>query len=838
MQKREKTVLCGGQKIYGQQYLPEGDGRYPLVIFSHGFNGSGDDFEDYARELTEQGIGAYSFDFRGGAVGSRSEGKTGDMTVGTQQEDLRAVLDAAAEWRETDPEAIFLFGASQGGLVSALTAEDRQTRVRGLMLLFPAFCIEDDWSRRFPSAADIPVTQELWDVKLGQGYFFYMRGLDTFSRIGHYGKPVLIMHGDQDEVVPLSYARRAAGLYPRARLEVFEGEGHGFGEEGNRRAVRMTAEFLRECLRPAADYPQLDPKKNRTRTGGRGFGIGSGEVHTLPEQIDPRFPEKNARLGFVPLFVTDEAGKERELLAYIPETEKSAWNMVLVFVPGGKEPEAFFREGGWREILERHCMTGFFLAAPEGWRRQEPGFELETAVRALAVMRSNRYFQSNAPGIYCMGFEDGAAAAALFAVTHVSVLAGWAAWGDTQLDEALLASLGDGPSDCDAALRRGEISLPTFLIGGESNVLSYFKRACRVKDEGLCNAHGKVFRMQPGPGESWRNDGCCCEVWEGDEERARRQGLAETAEAMTAFVEKFKRWGGEGNGHIRPTLYPSRERMRKTEQIIDGRIRHWWTFVPDAYTRGRKEKYPLVIAIHGFTCHGEFFANNSGWNMVGQERDAFVVYPSAYPYQTTDHGRDGRFVPTPEWNAGGMPGGVRKDGPDELHYFRCLLEDIQKNYPIDPERIYVTGHSNGAMMTQRLMRMMPEVFAGFAPVGAMEDNWGTMEPEPEDGILRNVWYVIGEYDGAGCVLEEGNGNVRTIRKLCEHNRIVYENRRYYECGIYMHSLFRDASGVPLVRFTGVKNWPHTYSPELAFMLYDEFFARFVRRKDGTLEYLA
>ena len=43
--------------------------------------------------------------------------------------------------------------------------------------------------------------------------------------------------------------------------------------------------------------------------------------------------------------------------------------------------------------------------------------------------------------------------------------------------------------------------------------------------------------------------------------------------------------------------------------------------------------------------------------------------------------------------------------------------------------------------------------------------------------------------------------------------------------------------VPLVRFTGIDNWPHTYTTELAFMIYDEFFSRFARKADGTLEYL-
>ena len=197
----------------------------------------------------------------------------------------------------------------------------------------------------------------------------------------------------------------------------------------------------------------------------------------------------------------------------------------------------------------------------------------------------------------------------------------------------------------------------------------------------------------------------------------------------------------------------------------------------------------------------------------------------------------GEHIATPEWNAGGVPSGFDTAGPDELEYFRELIEDTVSRYPIDRERIYVTGHSNGAMMTQTLMRYMPEYFAGFAPVGFMEGMYTDVPPMPDD-LPRNIWYFVGEYDGLGCKLEEGNVNVKTIRRLCEHNKAEYEKGKYYESGIYMNHVWRNGDNVPMVRFTGVKNWPHTYSPEVAFMLYDEFFSRFVRHSDGSIEYLA
>jgi predicted peptidase len=310
-------------------------------------------------------------------------------------------------------------------------------------------------------------------------------------------------------------------------------------------------------------------------------------------------------------------------------------------------------------------------------------------------------------------------------------------------------------------------------------------------------------------------------------------------EKMVAFVEDYKRWGGEGNGHIRKTQRPEDIGFIKTEAVIDGLKRYWYTFEPTAYKRGLKEKYPLVIAIHGFSCSGEYFAENSCWHHVGEERGVIVVYPTAYPFDRSEsRGRFGTDIAaTPSWNSGFIDIETDPAGPDEVSFFKQMIATVEATYPIDTERIYVSGHSNGAKMTQRLVRFWPEKFAGFAPVGGLECRDREI-PEPDDGYLRNVWISMGEYDVDGCTLEKGSGSYYTVKNLCAANKIDFKKHRYYESGIYMNTIVRDENGVPLVRFTGIKNWPHTFTPELGFLIYDEFFARFIRRKDGTLEYLA
>lgn len=588
-------------------------------------------------------------------------------------------------------------------------------------------------------------------------------------------------------------------------------------------------------------HEQLQKSLNRTRRVP-GPAMPGRKEHNIPQPpADPENPYRMTHVGMFRGSVYDEKGKERPYVFYIPSTMKTSGNSMLVFIPGGEKPEDFFRRNHWDLVLEKYAITTYFVSAPEGWDQENPGLEMDMATRVMEEMRSMEYFPCNAPGVYCMGFGDGARMAAVFSVIHVSVLAAWAAYGDTQLDESLLDWLGTAPSDCDGGIMRGQVPLPSFIIDdGESNVVRFFKKACRTKEEYLYNGFARVYRQQPKPGESYINDQACSEVWHGTYEDAQKLGEDTVIDKMTGFVEDYKRWGGEGNSHIRRTQRPEDIGLIRKEAVIDGLKRYWYVFEPTGYKRRMKEKYPLVIAIHGFSCSGEFFAENSGWHSVGEERGAIIVYPTAYPFERTvkNGGRfDGNIAVTPSWNSGFFSIETDPNGPDDLHFFKEMLEKLEAEYPVDPERIYVTGHSNGSMMTQRIMRYWPQKFAGFAPVGAMECREKAI-PIPEDGYLRNVWYTIGEFDGAGCSMEEGTGNSITVRNLCDANNIDYEKRRCYESGIYMNTIVRDEKGVPLVRFTGVKNWPHTYSPELAFMIYDEFFARFVRHEDGTLEYLA
>ena len=246
---REFTCERGGLKISGREYRTK-DGVLPAVIVSHGFMGSqmGDE-KDYAIYLAEKGYAAFTFDFCGGGPNVKSEGRTQDMTVFTEAEDLTTVFAYVKGLPNVDKEHIVLMGCSQGGFVSALTAAELKKDVDKLILFFPAFCIPDDARRgqmimaRF-DPKNIPETVPCGPMLLGRCYPESVLELDPNEAIKAYEGPVLIIHGTADGLVNYRYSEAAQKAYADCRLVPIEGADHGFRGDEIPQALAAIDAFL------------------------------------------------------------------------------------------------------------------------------------------------------------------------------------------------------------------------------------------------------------------------------------------------------------------------------------------------------------------------------------------------------------------------------------------------------------------------------------------------------------------------------------------------------------------------------------------------------------------
>lgn len=244
--EEELWIKNGNRGIFGVLSRPAADGKekHPVAIISHGFNGTHWFGKDYFPLMQELGYMCYTFDFPCGSVRSRSDNNTMNMSAMDEVDDLLAVVKYFQSQPDVDVKHIVLIGESQGGLVSALAAARIPKEISNVILIYPALCIPDNWNERYPTVNAIPDTTRLWNVPMGRRYFEEIRGLNPYKEIVKYKKPVLIIHGDMDRVVPLSYSQRAAKVYKKARLEVIERAGHGFKPAERAKAF----EYIRVAL--------------------------------------------------------------------------------------------------------------------------------------------------------------------------------------------------------------------------------------------------------------------------------------------------------------------------------------------------------------------------------------------------------------------------------------------------------------------------------------------------------------------------------------------------------------------------------------------------------------
>ena len=234
-------------KIYGLMYYnPVTSKKQPAVILSHSSSLTHEAMMGYASAIAKMGFAAYCFDFCGGSDKSKSYGATEDMTVFTEVEDLRAVVKTVKSLGYVEPSEVYLLGSSQGGLVSALLADECPDDFAGMILFYPAFNIPDlvkmfsgfgDWGNigdwgNMGNWGNLGDWGDFGDfggmMSMSENYINSIKGFDVWSHIGKFSKPVCIIHGTNDMIVPISNSEKAAGLYPSATLNKIEGANHGF----------------------------------------------------------------------------------------------------------------------------------------------------------------------------------------------------------------------------------------------------------------------------------------------------------------------------------------------------------------------------------------------------------------------------------------------------------------------------------------------------------------------------------------------------------------------------------------------------------------------------------
>jgi polyhydroxybutyrate depolymerase len=127
----------------------------------------------------------------------------------------------------------------------------------------------------------------------------------------------------------------------------------------------------------------------------------------------------------------------------------------------------------------------------------------------------------------------------------------------------------------------------------------------------------------------------------------------------------------------------------------------------------------LVIVLHGGFGRAERIAEGKSESTLNldalAEQHGFYV---AYLNGT----KVGRMLPGTMrgWNAGGGCCGLPfSEGVDDVGYIEDAVRHLVARYALDPQHVYGLGHSNGAMMVQRLLCESPVLAAAVAVAGPL-----------------------------------------------------------------------------------------------------------------------
>lgn len=246
IEKNTVHIPWGEKMLYGELFLPKDHKKkLPVVVCSHGFNGSYRYFSSCsAPSLASVGYAVLCFDFYAGSKKGKSGGSMKEMSVFMEKDQLNAVIDWVKQQDFCDLDNLFLFGESQGGFVTAITGAEHSHDVKAMVLFYPAFCIQNDMLKRYPTPDQLPSEIQFMGATLGKVYYEKLYDYDPYAVAGQFAGNVLVVHGDNDKLVDISYGKKVAACYQNSEFLTLPGEPHGFTAKGRQISTRHVYDFL------------------------------------------------------------------------------------------------------------------------------------------------------------------------------------------------------------------------------------------------------------------------------------------------------------------------------------------------------------------------------------------------------------------------------------------------------------------------------------------------------------------------------------------------------------------------------------------------------------------
>ena len=248
MDDRDFFIEHDGLKLHAKLDYPEGPlDRRPVLVLLHGYTGHMEErhIRATARTATDEGWVVLRVELYGHG---QSDGKFEDHTVWKWVTQAVAAIDYARKLPFAD--GVALAGHSQGGLTAMLAGAFKRDQLKGLILLAPATVIWDGarngslFGGQF-DPGDVPEMVELdGGRRLNGNYIRAAQLLPVEGAARDFAGPVLIVHADTDEAVPVRYAYDAEKLYRNVELVIIRGDTHCY-DRHLEQATEAVGRFLR-----------------------------------------------------------------------------------------------------------------------------------------------------------------------------------------------------------------------------------------------------------------------------------------------------------------------------------------------------------------------------------------------------------------------------------------------------------------------------------------------------------------------------------------------------------------------------------------------------------------
>lgn len=253
-----------------------------------------------------------------------------------------------------------------------------------------------------------------------------------------------------------------------------------------------------------------------------------------------------------------------------------------------------------------------------------------------------------------------------------------------------------------------------------------------------------------------------------------------------------------------------------------------YTYIPQSVKMNPDKKVPMVLFMCGTSCDPVDNLVQSGWVAQAESEGFIVISPDYNNYATYS----------------------------ETGFLIAAVEYMEKNYPVDTNRVYSTGFSNGGAASVALTRDYPQYFAAISAMGWMVD-------------LDNKGHVFEKYDmpfqvvqgdgeftertdsGAMAVMDDEKEAVRSLflynemidsRQKADYDRTPYwgwqpddmQTQKINGRNWKFSNYYKDGFRIPFAQLVLVEDKKHTPRMEEAEIAWN-FFKNFWRDNDGKIK---